>query len=45
MNDADEITERGSENQQKVDAVLAEIERLLTNPAFGAGVDEEQPGA
>ena len=42
--DPGQISERGSENQQNVEALLAEIERQLTDPAFGAGVDEEEPG-
>jgi len=40
--DADQITERGSENQQNVEAVLAEIERQQADPAFGPSLDEEE---
>ena len=40
--DPDEITERGSENLEAVERILREMERQQADPAFGAGVDEEE---
>ena len=40
--DADQITERGSENLEAVEAILLELERQKADPAFGPSLDEEE---